>query len=55
VLATGPSYEVERDQMGRIVRETDFENGKAVSIRKYHYGGLQRFDDGKETWIDGQN
>jgi len=54
VPATGPSYEIERDQKGRIVRETDFEDGKAVSIWKYHYDGAQKFYDGKETWIDGQ-
>jgi hypothetical protein len=54
VPATGPSYEVERDQMGRIVRETDFEDGKAVGTWKYHFDGVQKFYDGKETWIDGQ-
>jgi hypothetical protein len=54
VPATGPSYEVERDHASRSVRETDFENGKAVSSWKYHYSGVQKFYDGKETWIDGQ-
>jgi hypothetical protein len=54
VPVAGPNYEVERDQMGRIVRQTDFEDGKAVGSWKYHYDGVQKFYDGKETWINGQ-
>ena len=54
VPPTGPSHEVERDQIGRIVKETDFEDGKAVGSWKYHYDGAQKFYDGKEIWLDGQ-
>jgi antitoxin component YwqK of YwqJK toxin-antitoxin module len=54
VPAAGPSYEVERDKMGRIIRETDFEDGKAVGSWRYHYSSAQKFYDGKEIWIDGQ-
>jgi antitoxin component YwqK of YwqJK toxin-antitoxin module len=52
--AAGPSYEIKRDQTGRMVSRTTFENGKAIGRWKYHYSDKQKFYDVRETWIDEQ-
>ncbi len=51
---TGPYYEVEKDKLGRIVRETDFRDGKATGGWKFHYTGAEKLFDAYETWVDGQ-
>jgi antitoxin component YwqK of YwqJK toxin-antitoxin module len=51
----GPSYKVVRDQLGRIVEETDLRDGKPTGVWKYQYSGTGRLPIGYETWINGEH
>lgn len=51
---SGPSYQIERDKMGRMVRETDRRDGKATGVWEFHYTGLSKLPDSYETWLEGQ-
>lgn len=51
---TGRAYQVEYDSAGRISRETDYLDGKAMSVTKVHYTGGKAFFDNLEISSAGQ-
>lgn len=53
--ATGPSYQLVRDGLGRKLRETDYRDGMPTGIWKYHYTGAARLPDSYETWLNGEH
>ena len=54
VPSIGPAFEVERDQAGRLIRETDYEDGKATATERTHFTGMETLPDSFEIWINGQ-
>ena len=53
-IPKGDYYKVERDQQGRIVRETGMRDGKESAVTTYHYSGSSRFYDSDETFVNGE-
>ncbi len=54
VPAKGQFHEVETDPQGRMVRESDYVNGKEIGSWRFHYPGASVFSDSGEQWQDGK-